>query len=69
MSSEVHTVIPNFNMKPLKLVIDCKESHVAYSDKNFEAQKATTLNNSNRFEKMRRFFLPRFLKKYFCTSA
>lgn len=69
MSSEVNTVIPNFNMKPLKLVIDIKELHVAYSQKDFEAEKATALNNSNRLEKMRRSNLPRFLNKNFCTSA
>ena len=67
MSSEVNTVVPNFNMKPLKLVIEFKESHVAYSEKDFEAQKATALNSSNRLEKMQRSNLPRLLKKNFFT--
>lgn len=67
MSSEINTVIPNPNMKPLKLVIDFKESDVAYSEKDFEAQKATALNSSNRLEKKQRSNLPRLLKKNFCT--
>ena len=54
-------------MKPLKLVIDFKESHVAYSEKDFEAQKATALNSSNRLEKTQRSNLLRLLKKNFCT--
>ena len=35
MSSEVNTVIPNFNMKPVihyELVIHFKESHLGYSE-------------------------------------
>lgn len=67
MSFEINIVIPNFNMNPLKLVIDFKESHVAYSEKDFEAQKATALNSSNRLEKTQRSNLPRLLKKNFCT--
>ena len=67
MSFEINTVIPNFKMNPLKLVIDFKESHGAYSEKDFEVQKATALSSSNRLEKTQRSNLLRLLKKNFCT--
>ena len=71
MSSEVNTVIPNFNMKPVihyELVIPFKESHLAYSEKDFEARKAPVSNSSNRLEKMQRSNLSSPLKKNFFTS-
>ena len=59
MLSEVNTVIHNFNTKPLKQVVDLKESHIAYSGKEFGARKTPALNSSDRLEKMRRYNIPR----------